>query len=279
MRSITYFRWDILPHRKEWISRICHELFHRWRNRNAVASSWILNDRVVLRVDEKAREGYEQFCYKNRRSVNELKAFGKLTSDCHVLYDIGSLHGIFSLYFTANSGKCAYAFEPSSLAFPTLESCISLNKHCNVTAYNIALGDNSGKIRMQKSWLHLVALPASQPSSAEFEEIPIRTLDSLTSEIKSEPDVLKIDVEGYEYHVLLGARQTLKQYQPIIFLELHPKLLKLHGISVKTVLGFLENLRYRITNTELKALAYSSTYECMDVINVICRHQSGISGD
>lgn len=36
-------------------------------------------------------------------------------------------------------------------------------------------------------------------------------------------DLIKIDVEGYEYKVLLGAKETLKKYNPVIIIECFDK--------------------------------------------------------
>lgn len=37
--------------------------------------------------------------------------------------------------------------------------------------------------------------------------------------IKEKVDFIKIDVEGFEYNVLLGAKNILNRYSPIIFIE------------------------------------------------------------
>jgi hypothetical protein len=47
----------------------------------------------------------------------------------------------------------------------------------------------------------------------------LRRLDSV---LPGPVDLLKIDVEGYEGHVLAGARGLLARERPILFLELHP---------------------------------------------------------
>ncbi len=39
--------------------------------------------------------------------------------------------------------------------------------------------------------------------------------------INTAPDVIKIDVEGYEHKVLLGAQRILQTYHPVVFLEAH----------------------------------------------------------
>ena len=46
------------------------------------------------------------------------------------------------------------------------------------------------------------------------------TVDELTAEYGA-PNVLFVDVEGYELHVLRGARSTLENHRPDLFVEVH----------------------------------------------------------
>ena len=66
------------------------------------------------------------------------------------------------------------------------------------------------------------------------------------------PTIIKIDVEGYEFEVLQGLRETIKKSRPIIFLELHLAHFKNSGPDRERVLDFLKNLDYKTTNFPLK---------------------------
>jgi hypothetical protein len=46
------------------------------------------------------------------------------------------------------------------------------------------------------------------------------TVDSLDV---ASPGFIKIDVEGYELPVLLGARRLIEKYRPNLFVEVHPQ--------------------------------------------------------
>ena len=46
-----------------------------------------------------------------------------------------------------------------------------------------------------------------------------KTIDSLNLNLES-LDILKIDVEGYSYQVLLGAKNTIAMFKPVIQLEI-----------------------------------------------------------
>ena len=45
------------------------------------------------------------------------------------------------------------------------------------------------------------------------------TLDEVVSKEKFEPNILKIDTDGFDFKVLRGSKNTLKEYKPVIFFE------------------------------------------------------------
>jgi len=71
-------------------------------------------------------------------------------------------------------------------------------------------------------------------------------LNSLVSELKLHPDVIKIDVEGFEYKVLQGAFQLLGSESPTLIVEIHPGQLKLSGDSDEQLLILLKKAGYSV---------------------------------
>lgn len=88
-----------------------------------------------------------------------------------------------------------------------------------------------------------------------FTETKVKTvpLDLFKEElgIPEAPDVIKIDVEGAEYLVLLGAKNTLLSKKPIIFLEIHSML------NMFNVVSLLSSMSY-----DLKILNQESDGRC-----------------
>lgn len=80
--------------------------------------------------------------------------------------------------------------------------------------------------------------------------VPMRTVDDLCADLDFAPDLVKIDVEGFEQAVLAGARATLARCRPPLFLELHPQRLAELGGSVEQVLDLLAGLGYRFQNLD-----------------------------
>ncbi|MEP7236284.1 MAG: FkbM family methyltransferase, partial [Ferruginibacter sp.] len=73
-----------------------------------------------------------------------------------------------------------------------------------------------------------------------------QSIDGLINEGYDKPDIIKIDVEGAEYDVLVGARNTLEQYHPNILLATHD--CHLQGVQEKCV-SFLKELGYDLQHT------------------------------
>ena len=60
------------------------------------------------------------------------------------------------------------------------------------------------------------------------------------------PQLIKIDVEGAELHVLKGGVEILRQYMPTIFLSVHPRHIAELGGSTVELERFIEKIGYRV---------------------------------
>ena len=121
--------------------------------------------------------------------------------------DVGANMGSYTLLASGVCGAYTYSFEPHPDTFNHLLANIQLNQlqtHCQ--AQQVALGAHSGTAYLRQSARDTLNHIASS-ASADTLEVPIQTLD----EAVSQPcQLLKIDVEGFEYAVLQGAQQHLQ---------------------------------------------------------------------
>ncbi len=62
--------------------------------------------------------------------------------------------------------------------------------------------------------------------------------------IKFKPDLLKCDIEGYEYETFLGAESFLREHKPRIHLELHNQILKNRGKDPTDLIRMFNSLGY-----------------------------------
>ncbi len=150
----------------------------------------------------------------------ERSLFEKTVKKGKVVFDIGAHAGFYTLLaseLVGSQGK-VFSFEPLPRNLFYLREHLRLNHISNVTVLEKAVSDLCGT----------AFFDTRQPSSmGHFHqngnlEIQTVSLDELIArKIILPPDYIKIDVEGAEFLVLTGARETLRAYGPVIFLAVH----------------------------------------------------------
>ena len=144
------------------------------------------------------------------------------------LIDIGAHIGKFSLPIRVRFPHARiYAFEPLSDAYEKLVSNFAGDRRFK--AYNVALGNENRAVEFHRSSrstsssvlrlgeLHKSAFPESADES--IESVEMRRLDDFFTDGNNPliSDVLiKIDVQGLEYEVLDGGRETVPKASLII---------------------------------------------------------------
>lgn len=244
-------------------------------NADAAGHEMTLRPGLTLAVDPRARHGFEHFCFRSLEMARELDAFLAERGNRLCLLDVGALHGLFALAFTHGRPEArALAVDPSPAALEVLESNLRLNPACRIEPLPVAVGARPGALRMQPCWHHLEALPEGAAAEGVV-EVPLTTIDRLCGERGLAPDVVKIDVEGYELEVLEGARETLARCRPVLFLEVHPARLAELGGSAAEVGSLLEGLGYRACGVEDRRPAARRFSRSERVFRVLARQGSG----
>jgi FkbM family methyltransferase len=124
-----------------------------------------------------------------------------------IVLDVGANIGVTVRIFAKNAGH-VHAFEPAPRALRLLLA--NTRDLSNVTVHAAAVADRTGCTR----FIEREALDSSGISTtAAGIEVPVLTVDSLGLN----PQLIKIDVEGFEHLVLQGATQTLKNGPTIMF--------------------------------------------------------------
>lgn len=143
--------------------------------------------------------------------------------------DVGAHYGYYVLLASPRVRKVV-AVEPSAPVRAVLMENINRNRLGNVTVIETPLFSEFVRGSVRKS--------AFRPRLDG--QLKAATLDSL----QLIPDVIKIDIEGAEYDVLKGAKETLILHRPAILFELHPHKMTRFGCVPQDIVGFLQKLGY-----------------------------------
>lgn len=161
----------------------------------------------------------------------EVELLEQYLDDSTIVYDIGGNIGYHTLAF-AQKAKHVYSFEPNLKNLKVLEKNVGHLK--NVSVIKAACSDVAGTshisdydITQHGNYGECLMGDTGQPCTT------IR-LDDLNL---PKPNLLKIDVEGHELKVFLGAKETIRSTEPVIFYE------AMHGSGFDQIYDFL--------NTEL----------------------------
>lgn len=132
-----------------------------------------------------------------------------------ILLDIGTAEGLFPLVVL---DKCShiYMVEPSQYFYNSLNKSFEQNKE-KTTIFNLAVGNKKDKVFFNEDSLDGQISNDSKASRS----IDVETVDSLIGDNKI--TYLKADIEGFEYEMLQGAKETISKNKPKIAITTYHK--------------------------------------------------------
>lgn len=148
------------------------------------------------------------------------------------VYDVGCLEGLYTMFFARAVGPTGrvVAFEPNPANCAALRGNVAVNGFQNVSVYDVGLGEGTAHAELAVPY----GLPGQGTARTDLKNaylrrrgttrvpIRIRSLDEIVAaDGLAAPNVIKIDVEGFELPVLRGAVKTLGTFAPDLFIELH----------------------------------------------------------
>jgi FkbM family methyltransferase len=165
---------------------------------------------------------------------------GTLDLDGGTVCDVGGFIGVSALLFSRLVGPSGrvLTFEPNPWNVVRLQRNLARNDALGngIEIYPLALSDVSGETAWTFSdsvdtgysstsrldTAH-AAIASSSLAALDFREgmTPVSTLDDVVEARRLVPDVVKIDVEGAEHLLLMGAVRTLTAHAPTLYIEVH----------------------------------------------------------
>lgn len=184
--------------------------FLKWQissrfTKNALNVKWIGDLQLAM---HKGMHGATGCIYVGLPEFNDMSFLLHFLDAKSNFIDIGANVGVYSLLAAGIKKSRTIAIEPIPQTFQYLTTNIQLNQLENlITSYNIGLSDKKGELHFtkDKDTINHVANSKSENTVS----VNVDTLDNLLSHTSLSSTLIKLDVEGFEYHVLSGGSNTL----------------------------------------------------------------------
>jgi FkbM family methyltransferase len=220
------------------------------------------NERDILTVNKKYKMALDSSEYIqghlyvfNCFEPSTISTIEQLTKVDDIVFDIGANIGYLSLVFAESVGEkgMVYAFEPEETNFNTLKLNISLNKYDNIFPLKLAVSNVEAKLKLYKASDNNKGSHSTiyNPENLEetFEEVDTIIFDKfIETKGITKVDIIKIDVEGAEYEVILGMKETIERFHPIIFMEMNDPIQEKRGVSTAKLKEIIINYGYNCFN-------------------------------
>lgn len=171
--------------------------------------------------DEQYRQVKKSGRYYDFRTLRYIAALAKLREP-KVVYDVGTCFANHALYFSSIMGCHVECFEPNVNLLPYINRTMQ-GSGASYNLHNVALGDREGFGATSE-------VPGNLGSSKFIAGTglsggtELTSLDRfISSKNLQDPDIIKIDTEGFEFKILRGAKETLNRASPELFVEISPE--------------------------------------------------------
>lgn len=172
--------------------------------------SRVLKTPAVVPLTDQARIIVRTGMHGATRNIyNGLDDFAEMSFTIHLLRpedhfaDVGANVGVYTVLAGAVAGARCVAFEPLAGPFASMRDNVAINGFA-ADLRQAAVGDAAGRIRFAECETDVVSHVATDGESGY--EVDVVTLDDA---LETAPTLIKMDVEGYEGHVIEGAQKTL----------------------------------------------------------------------
>ena len=216
---------------------------------NRVVEATVDGITYELHLDEVIdRSIYYSGCFE----ASTANAIRRLCRPGMVVLDIGANVGCHALPMARLVGATGrvIAFEPMPWANARIRKNLSLNGQLgNVRVENIGLSDQACRatVHFRSSWKLTdgersgEAAESAEPCPVEF----MRVDDYLAGNGIGKVDLIKLDVDGYEFKVIRGAAGLLAAHHPLLVLELGDYTLRAAGDRIEDMVAYLVKCGYR----------------------------------
>lgn len=191
-----------------------------------------------------------KYFWQDSHDLQSLDLWYELSLEKGVFIDVGAHTGLFSMTSVkANEENVVICFEPYFMNMARLITNLRLNGITkNVKTILAAVSNFNGKTKFsvstEKSYLSKWG-----KIDTEGKEIDAHTLDSLFFNKLNKPlKAIKIDTEGEDHKVLMGAEKLINKYKPKLIIEVSNE----NKINIKNFLKKINYKNFMVSNIKEK---------------------------
>lgn len=169
---------------------------------------------------------------QGRREPETMAIYRAIVRPGHNVVEIGACYGEFTIILANCVGPCGkvLAIEGTPRNYAILCHNLKLNDIVNVDAINVFVAHQPGEVAFHKNARHpydaIARLRSGKPFAGQLSEqtrVRMVRLTSLLETRRFKPDVVCMDIEGFEIEVFEDMRECrwLDRFRPLILFEVH----------------------------------------------------------
>jgi FkbM family methyltransferase len=159
----------------------------------------------------------------------------------NLIVNIGSNIGLYCILFEKLFPHSKIiGFEPNFLFYKESLKNLKINGCKNINIINKAVGKINSSIFIDNNLIGSSYIIEKKTNNNK-PNTKLITLDDYL--IDTKPDLIFMDVDGFELDVLKGSKNILR-YKPILIIEIHPLLLKKNKYDMADIFSFLKKYHY-----------------------------------
>ncbi len=231
---------------------LAEKIFHKCKNEISGDHTGLMSYGHMMALNLNDRIQRRMFVKHSHEPETEI-VFEKYFKNSKCFVDIGANVGYFTLMGKSiNPNLKIYSFEPNPNNVERLKKNLSLNKFKDVILSSHCVSDAKSEVTF--------AVPPENESGwgrIENDFLPLDNFKKITTQAvtldallqdgyfgSDRPDLLKVDIEGNEMKMILGAENFLKEFHPVICLELNEPCLKECNTSSEDIIYKLKTIGY-----------------------------------
>jgi FkbM family methyltransferase len=186
------------------------------------------------------KEGWEPLLAFYQTCETETKRyFASIIKEDWNVIDVGANIGMFSALFAQVTKGDVFLIEAAEINMNMLKN--NLEVFSNVYYLKEYL---SSQVEEKEGTVHYLWTG----HGSQLREVGLfntNTIDNIFANNASKINLIKIDIDGWDFPCLLGAKEIINKHKPIVMVEVMDETLQLTGNKTQDVFDFFDSLNYK----------------------------------